>query len=320
MKPIRILFLAASPKDTDRLRLDEEIRTIDERLRAAEFRERFELIQAWAVRSADLQDRLLRHKPDIVHFSGHGSEDGQIVLEDDSGMAQPVPTEALSNTFEILKDNIRCVVLNSCFSQAQASAIRQHIDCVVGMSGAVADRSAIAFAAGFYRGLGYGRSLETAWKLGANEIDLALLKRPDAPVLLTKPGIKSTETYFVEPEIGPEKELSSTVVTRRDLPTFSIISAVVFLYICVSFVSQTFESLGIVLDPGSLAVGIAVAMASTFVLFQIDGWYNMATRANTPTRVFTPGQARTAALVDYLKLFLLSAFLIWVLAQLVFTQ
>ena len=72
-KKITILFLAANPKDTDRLRLDEEVRTIDERLRLAQHRDRFNLEQQWAVRTHDILDAMLRYQPDIVHFSGHGS-------------------------------------------------------------------------------------------------------------------------------------------------------------------------------------------------------------------------------------------------------
>jgi hypothetical protein len=41
-KKIRILFLAANPRDTSPLRLGEEVRTIQERLRSAEYRDRFD--------------------------------------------------------------------------------------------------------------------------------------------------------------------------------------------------------------------------------------------------------------------------------------
>jgi hypothetical protein len=70
---LKILFLAANPSDTTRLRLDQEIRAIDEKLRQTEFRDKYEIEQQWAVRVADLQGHLLRHKPNIVHFCGHGS-------------------------------------------------------------------------------------------------------------------------------------------------------------------------------------------------------------------------------------------------------
>ena len=69
-----ILFLAANPSTTTRLRLDSEVRAIDQALRQANYRDQFDLRQHWAVRVADLQELLLRHQPHIVHFSGHGSK------------------------------------------------------------------------------------------------------------------------------------------------------------------------------------------------------------------------------------------------------
>jgi len=194
---MRILFLAANPLDTDPLRLSAEVRTIDERLRLAEFRDRFELIQHWAVRAGDLSEFLLRHQPHIVHFAGHGSDAGEIVLEDELGQAKAVPPAALAQLFRILKDNVRLVVLNACLSLPQARAIAKEIDCVAGMTRAISDEAAIRFAGGFYRGLGYGRSVQTAFDLGRNEIDLSSLDDDAKPRLLTKSGIKASNVVFV---------------------------------------------------------------------------------------------------------------------------
>jgi len=169
---IKILFLAANPANTDQLRLGEEVRAIKERLRLADLRDEFVVEQEWAVRVTDLQAHLLRHQPNIVHFSGHGSSDGQIILEDKAGRSKPVSPAALKRLFTTLKDNIRCVALNACYSEAQASGIAESIDCVIGMTRAVEDESAIAFAASFYQALGYGRSIQTAFELGCGQIDL----------------------------------------------------------------------------------------------------------------------------------------------------
>lgn len=179
-----ILFLAANPLDTDPLRLDEEIRAIDEALRKAEFRDRFDIEQHWAVRVKDLQAHLLRHKPQIVHFSGHGSTSSEIVLEDSSGIGQPVSGRALSTLFGLLKDEIRCVVLNTCYSERQAKAIAKHIDCVIGMSESIGDSTAISFAAAFYQALGFGKDIETAFRLGCAQVDLEGIDEHDAPQLL----------------------------------------------------------------------------------------------------------------------------------------
>ncbi|NEL61295.1 hypothetical protein G3V73_23850, partial [Escherichia coli] len=70
---IKILFLAASPSNEVQLQLDVEFREIGERLQKAKFRDSFDMISKWAVRASDLSGYLMEHKPNIVHFSGHGS-------------------------------------------------------------------------------------------------------------------------------------------------------------------------------------------------------------------------------------------------------
>jgi hypothetical protein len=195
-RPIRILFLAANPVDTEPLRLDQEMRAIDEVLRRADYRDRFEIKQQWAVRIGDLQEALLRHRPDIVHFSGHGTDTSEIVLEDDAGASRVVPRDALSRLFSVLRANIRCVVLNACYSEAQAQAIAETIDCVVGMTSAVADDAAIGFATAFYRALGYGESVQAAFDLGTNQIDLGGLSDVDTPHLVARKG-NAADVSFV---------------------------------------------------------------------------------------------------------------------------
>lgn len=179
----KILFLAANPSETTHLRLAEEVREIDQALRRTEFRDRFDLEQHWAVRVGDLQELLQRHQPHMVHFSGHGSPAGEILLEDDAGHAHPISSRALSTTFGLLRDNIRVVVLNACYSEAQARAIAEHVDCVVGMSTAIGNRAAISFASAFYQALGFGRDVEKAFELGCAQIDLENLDEQDTPKL-----------------------------------------------------------------------------------------------------------------------------------------
>ena len=154
---VKILFLAANPKDTSRLDLSSEVREIDESLRLSKFGNQFILEQSWAVRVKDLQDCLLRYQPTIVHFSGHGSSKGEIILQDNFDQYFPISSTSLSRLFSVLRDNIKCVVLNACYSEIQANAIAEHIECVVGMSKSIGDQAAISFAAAFYRALAYGR-------------------------------------------------------------------------------------------------------------------------------------------------------------------
>lgn len=197
---IKILFLAANPRDTSHLRLDEEVRAIDEALLKATFREKFDLKQHWALRVTDLQGYLLRHKPDIVHFSGHGNTANEILLEDLHGHYCPISPRALSQVFSILKDNVRCIVLNACYSEQQAQAIARHIDCVIGMATSIGDAAAISFAAAFYQALGYGRSIQTAFDLGCAQIDLENLDEQDTPKLVSLANT-SAQMVLVDPDV-----------------------------------------------------------------------------------------------------------------------
>lgn len=217
----RILFLAANPRDLTSLRLGEEIRTIEERLRLAEFRDHFEVEQCHALRYSDLTEALLRYKPHIVHFSGHGSSSGEIMLESETGGTHPVSPSTLQRLFGLLKDNIRCVVLNACWSAHQAAAIASEIGCVVGMERAITDKGAIQFASGFYQGLAYGRDLETAFQLGRAQIDLSGLRDSAIPHLKSGRGIQPKSIVFVKSEQSVSVQQNSATPSRSVFISYS---------------------------------------------------------------------------------------------------
>jgi hypothetical protein len=196
---ITILFLAANPLETDRLRLDQEARTVDEALRLAKQRDRFQLAQQWAVRTTDLLDALLRYRPQIVHFAGHGSPDGRLLFENDAGEAVAVAAAALGRLFAGVR-GIRCVLLNACWSQRHAKVLTKHVDCVVGMPHAVSDTAAIHFVAGFYRTLGEGGSVQQAYDLGCGQLLAAggeeKITKKLLPRLVTKAGVAADTVRF----------------------------------------------------------------------------------------------------------------------------
>ncbi|SRR6266404_7866242 len=207
----RILFLAANPKGTPRTRLDEEIRTIEERIRLAEMRDLFDVKYQLALRTTDLHRALLQHKPEIVHFAGLGTVSGEILLEDMAGESFPVSAAAIGQIFSILKDNVRCVVINARYAEAQAQAIAKHVDCVIGMSRMVGDAAAICFAAAFYQALGFGRTISTAFDLACNQLELEGLNRDVSPVLLTA---DSKAAGFMVADSGRTNLLSSVILLR----------------------------------------------------------------------------------------------------------
>lgn len=208
----KILILAANPKGTTPLRLDEEVREINAGLERAKHREQFILEQKWAVRPRDIQRAMLDVNPSIIHFSGHGTGSEGLVFEDEIGGAKLVDSEALAGLFSLFEEQVECVVLNGCYSEVQALAITKHINYVIGMSKAIGDRAAIEFAVGFYDALGAGKPVEFAYKFGCAAIRLAGIPEQLTPILKKKLFNESKDQPKVPNEPASElvKELSES--------------------------------------------------------------------------------------------------------------
>jgi len=223
----KVLFLAANPKGTTPLRLEEEAREIGEELRRSPQDNPFTLEQRWAVRPRDIQQAMLDVNPQIVHFSGHGigikfvtensdllqqtdrfrslvmdqsstveravefsqkptPQESGLIFEDDQGKAKLVSGEALAGLFELFVGDLECVLLNGCYSASQAQVIAQYVPYVIGMNDVISDRAAIEFAVSFYKAIGAGRSLEFAYLLGKNALQLHGIPEHLTPVLIAQ--------------------------------------------------------------------------------------------------------------------------------------
>lgn len=189
----RILILSANPRSTSKLRLDEEMREIKEGLRRSKKRDQYSINTVEAARYRDIYRAILDYEPQIVHFSGHGAGEEGLAFENEVGQVQLVDAKAIAGLFELFADQVKCVVLNACYSKVQAEEIARHINYVVGMSKAINDRAAIEFAVGFYDALGAGRSVEFAYKLGCSAIHTAGIEEYLTPVLKKKLGMAARE-------------------------------------------------------------------------------------------------------------------------------
>jgi hypothetical protein len=184
----KILILAAIPQPHN-LRLDKEMREIRAATERATKQDLFEIHVRSAVRAQDIRRAMEQVRPQIVHFCGHGMQDGSIVLEDDGGNHKLVSPEALAAVFELHKEYVECVLLNACYSEIPAKAISQYINYAIGMNQPIEDEAAIVFAQGFYDGLGY-KNLENqdrfqrAFQEGMLAIKMGNLAHGAIPVLI----------------------------------------------------------------------------------------------------------------------------------------
>ncbi|GAB1542248.1 hypothetical protein NUACC21_49220 [Scytonema sp. NUACC21] len=198
---IRILFLTAEPNDTSCLRVTQELRDIKEKIQQANLRDRFLLEYSFSARPGDISQAILNFTPQIVHFSGHGTSHGELCFENEFGQAHPVEPKALAALFELVADSVRCVILNACYSDAQAKAIVKHIPFIIGMRKEIEDRAAIAFAVGFYKALGANRSIEEAYEFGCVETQLQGLSENLIPIIRKKADKAATDFYIERPPI-----------------------------------------------------------------------------------------------------------------------
>jgi Tfp pilus assembly protein PilF len=224
MNPIKVLFLASNPKQTGRLSLDVEIREIKNKIQASQNRDYLEFEQAWAVRFDELIQNLNEYKPHIVHFSGHGSNTGEIILLDKSDQVQAVNLEAIKELFStVTQDNIKVVLWNACYSKIIAEAIAEYIDCVIGMNTAINDEAAIDFAATFYGAIASGRSVQQAFKQAKAALMASQISEANIPELIHREQINPEEIILVSDK---EDNNNSTIDFPQNLPYSGVIKFV----------------------------------------------------------------------------------------------
>ncbi len=196
---IKVLFLSANPKTVARADVEEEMHTIEQKVRASEHRDDLTFLPAMAARPDDLLQMLNQHRPHVVYFTGNGSEEGLSFIGDD-GQVRLVANNALTRTFKALKDNIRLIFLNACYSPIQAQTLASIIDCVIVMKETLPNEARIAFASSFYRAIGFGRSMQNAFEQGLASLDLNNLPGSDIPELLCRDGVDPHQIVLIPPQ------------------------------------------------------------------------------------------------------------------------
>ena len=196
---ITVLFFAANPLDQTQLRLDEEIREVERQIRLSEHRDSVDLVPKLAVRTEDLFQALNEHEPDVVHFSGHGSEDS-VVFQDPDGYTKAVPKEAISAMIAATRGQIRLIVFNTCFSRSQAEAVASHVGTAIGMNAPIGDDAARTFASQLYSAIGFGRSVEGAFDQAVARLMVEGIPEEKTPELFAAEGVDPSAVVLVRPE------------------------------------------------------------------------------------------------------------------------
>ena len=175
--PLRLLMAIASPQDRPDLSVGEEITHLDDALSDLVEEGRVEVMRLEHTTLERLDDALLRNKPHVLHFIGHGDfvdDDGVVVLETKtpSRGSDPITGRRLGVLLRNYLGSLRFVFLNSCLGAAVSlrdpfggvaqSLIRRGIPAVIAMQFPIPDRVAVSLARHFYRYLAAGLPVDAA--------------------------------------------------------------------------------------------------------------------------------------------------------------
>lgn len=199
-KKITVLFLASNPRDQAQLSLDIEVRGIEEQISKSRHRESVILESRWAVRSGDILQYINTCEPTIVHFSGHGSDNDELVLMDKNDQTKLVSLDAIVQAMSVANENLRLVFFNTCFSYNQADLVTEHVDCAIGMSNTITDEAAQYFSAQFYSSLSFGLSVKKSFDQAKAALLLEDIDEVDTPRLYVKDGLVAEEIFLLASE------------------------------------------------------------------------------------------------------------------------
>jgi hypothetical protein len=174
---LTVLCLLAGPKEASRMQLRHEYRTIEEAARRGRRRTlRVEL--SAATRRRDVIPALTEHKPDVLHFGGHGAPSGHLLLEEEDGSVAPVSAKALAAVLDSV-GGVPVAVLNACHLGRYLDVIGPYAQEVIGSPERLADEDALAFCRDYYTALALGQSWEDAFKQGRAGVGMGRRGLPD---------------------------------------------------------------------------------------------------------------------------------------------
>lgn len=204
---ITVLFIASNPQNSSNLKLDEEIRDLSEKIRASKYREAIEIKSIWATRTKDLIQNLNEIKPTIVHFSGHGSSNDELILQDEESNYKAVSMNAIIEMFKSLTFGIKLAFFNNCFSNNIANLVSNVTTSAIGMNTSISDIAAKLFSTQFYSSIASGCNLEQAFIQAKVSLMLEGIEEAETPQLFVKKGMDAKEIYLLRYNTDKEESL-----------------------------------------------------------------------------------------------------------------
>jgi CHAT domain-containing protein len=186
-----VLYLTASPHQDNPLRVEAEVRMVQEAVRGSILRDNIDVQFRPAADLKVIMDGLNDHRPQVVHFSGHSNAVG---IDTDDGnvedaRAQELSYELLARALKATDSPPQVVVLNSCESSGARKNILKAVPILVSMRTTVSDIAATAFASRFYAAIASGQSVKAAFDQGAIAVEATSLGEKHTPEIFAQAGV-----------------------------------------------------------------------------------------------------------------------------------
>jgi len=172
-EPSRIQFVGGDRDGSalNSLKLPKEHKAILNGLKQSSYSKQFGMVESvYAATIEELGD-LYVNEPRLIHFAGHGDDRSLSFIKDQELLASAVPVtaEKLGRILSHFPKPIAVVVFNTCNSADVARAIVAAgvVDIAIGWNGKVTDSAAISFSELFYKHLGNGLALGSAFGLAS---------------------------------------------------------------------------------------------------------------------------------------------------------
>lgn len=155
----KILFIAANPSGYDTIEWEKEHKAINKTLKNSQYEVTTLLSSATA---KDLDD-YAQNKFWLIHFSGHGTEGGKLIFEDDNGKGFIMRKDDFLHWLEGM-NRLKCVFLSACDSDELADDIHKIVDYAIGFKETILNEDAIEFVKAFYESLTKWQNIPLAYR------------------------------------------------------------------------------------------------------------------------------------------------------------
>lgn len=201
---LRVLVVGANPVDLDQLDLDAEMQHVESELGVPTVARRVRIDIDISATAEDLLDNISALTPGLLHFAGHGNARGEpqlLALDDVSHSLSAALIDEMSRR----APQLRCIVLNTCWSARVATELVRRLPLVVvGMASNIEDTHAIMFTQHFYRSIARGRSLREAFNVARTALRIVETKAGTMPQIRVHASVDADEVYMLPPEgVGP---------------------------------------------------------------------------------------------------------------------